>query len=350
MLYLVMVICGSIVAFAVWQNPPQLLANIATQATRTPRIASAQVVPTTSNPVGNGTKGGRTYANTSFEDSDFACFSLPSGWAYINQDKMRGWLTAHPPWNETNCNVPGNQSNVRIIEIQKSGLQGTNAYEGSKYAELNANWKTFIYQQMCVANGDVVDFTFYHKGINANRADISVFRFGIPTGLPANSNGQPSLSADSYNRPMMYAKTTSGAATRDAISAEYTNFTFGSLYTTPPGTSNPSASVVNAWGKYSGSHTLPSTGWNGVKNLGFAAIDGPSDTGGNFLDGITVGLAPFVDMGTSRDKTALEGASPTAMNIRINGRVTTGTKLALRRKLDNPGPATSDTDFTLGTV
>jgi alpha-tubulin suppressor-like RCC1 family protein len=350
MLYLVMIVCSSIVTLFVWQNPPQLFANIAIQATHAPRIAAPQVVPTTSNPVGNGTKGGRTYANTSFEDSDFACYpTLSSGWAYINQSKMRGWLTAHPPWDETNCSP--NQTNVRIIEIQKSGLQGTNAYDGGKYAELNANWKTFIYQQMCVANSDVIDFTFYHKGINASRADIAVFRFGIPSGLPASSYGN-SLPADSYNRPMMYAKTTSscGSTCKDATSAEYTNFTFGSLYTTPPGTSNPSASVVNKWGKYSGSHTLPSTGWSGVKNLGFAAIDGPSDTGGNFLDGITVGLAPFIDMGTSRDKTALEGTSPTAMNIRINGRVTSGTKIALRRKLDNPGPATSDTDFTLGTV
>jgi len=67
-----------------------------------PEINYSGSIPTTSNPVGNGTTGLRTFANTSFEESDFACFTLPSGWAYINQSKMRGWLTAHLLWNETN--------------------------------------------------------------------------------------------------------------------------------------------------------------------------------------------------------------------------------------------------------
>ena len=76
-----------------------------------------QSIPTTSNPTGNGIQGLRTYANTSFEESDFACFTLPSGWAYINQTKMRGWKTAHPLHNETNC-TPA-QGGIRVLEIQK---------------------------------------------------------------------------------------------------------------------------------------------------------------------------------------------------------------------------------------
>jgi hypothetical protein len=92
---------------------------------------------------------------------------------------------------------------------------------------------------------------------------------------------------------------------------------------------------------------LPSTGWNGIRNLGFAAIDGPAPTAGNFLDGIEVGLRPIIDLGTSRDTGNGETTNPTALNIRINGRVKSGTTIMLQM---SEGTATPDTDFALGAV
>ncbi len=305
-----------------------------------PAIDYSGSIPTTSNPVGNGNTGLRTFANTSFEESDFACFSLSSGWAYINQTKMRGWQTAHPFHNETNC-TPA-ESGIRIIEIQRTGLQGTTAFHGSKYAELNAHYVTFIYQEMCVVNNDVIEFTFRHKPINAGRADIAQFAFGIPSTLPSGS-----IAGDSYYRPIMYAKSTAGA-TRDTSAVAHTGFTFSSVtYTTPTGTTGATSVINGTWGEYSGVHTLPSTGWNGIRNLGFAAIDGPAPTAGNFLDGIEVGLRPIIDLGTSRDTGGNETATPTALNIRINGRVAASTSMMLQM---SEGTATPDTDFTLGTV
>ncbi|MFN5059008.1 MAG: hypothetical protein ACK5GU_03735, partial [Chloroflexota bacterium] len=319
------------------------------------RTDGTRSIPTTSNPVGNGVQGLRTYANTSFEDSDFysTCWSLPSGWAYINQTKMRGWYTAHPEINETNCNgagQPGNQSNARVIEIQKTGLNaGNDAFQGTKFAELNANVKTFIYQKICVSNSDVIAFKFRHKALMWSKDDIMQFSFGIPASLP-NDGVKTSLPGDSYYRPIMYAKTTSdsNAFSRATIAVAHTGFSYDSVnYTTPPGTTGAASSDVGVWGEYSGTHTLPASGWSGVRNLGFAAIYGSGDNGGNLLDGIEVGLSPIIDFGTSRDTGGNETSAPPSINIRINGRVAANTKIMLQMA---EGDATPDTDFALGTV
>ena len=308
-------------------------------------------IPTTSNPTGNGVQGLRTYANTSFEDSGFACFSLPQGWAYINQTKMRGWLTAHPEYTESNCapsdGGPGNDSNARVIEVQRNGVSnGNTAFHGTKFAELNAHVKTFIYQQICVSNSDVIAFTFRHKALDGSRFDIMEFSFGIPSGLPSLS-GKTSLSGDSYYRPIMYAKTTTDAG-KNTSAVAHTGFSYNSVnYTTPSGTTGATSSDVGFWGQYSGTHTLPASGWSGVRNLGFAAILGSSDTGGNILDGIEVGLSPIIDFGTSRDTGGNETSAPPSINIRINGRVAANTKIMLQMA---EGTSIPDTDFALGTV
>ena len=316
----------------------------AQSAARAPR--SARVIPTTSNPVGDGTTASRTYANTSFEQSDYQCFSSFNGqhWAAIGQDKMRGWLTAHSTATETNC--PGYvRSGQRVLELQTNRNGFNNPYEGSVFAELNAFEASFVYQKLCMASGESFDFSFHHKTLSASRSDIIQMRFGIPSGLPAGA-----VAADSYSRPVMYAKTT-GGSDRLATAASYTGFSFSSTnYTTPAGTTSPVGIVTstNGWAEYSGTHTLPSdASWNGVFNLGFQAIDGDSPNGGNLLDGIAVGLSPLVDLGSSRDRSAGEQTTPTALHIRINGRVPSGAKIAITA---SAGDAVADTDYTIGSV
>ena len=306
----------------------------------------ARTIPTTSNPVGNGVTASRTYANTSFEQSDYQCFSTFNSqhWAYVGMDKMRGWYTAHSPWGETNC--PGyTRTGQRVIELQTNRNGANNAYDGAVFAELNANEASFIYQKLCMQSGESFDFSFHHKTLSPNRSDILVMRFGVPSGLPAGA-----VAADSYNRPVMYGKTT-GGSNRYATAAAYTGITFGaSTFNTPSGTTSPVASVTSTygWAEYSGTHTLPNDGqWDGVFNLGFQAIDGDSPTGGNLLDGIAVGLSPLVDLGSSRDTSAGEQTTPTALRIRINGRVAAGTSIAITAPL---GDAVSDTDYSLGTA
>lgn len=323
-------------------NQPKTQAAAGTSAGQ--QRVGGRVIPTTSNPTGTGTTASRTYANTSFEQSDFQCISLPNGWAAIGMDKMRGWYSSHSPATETNC--PGYvRTGQRVIELQKAGLNVGNApYDGLLFAELSAFQRMYIYQPLCMQSGEQIDFKFHHKTLTANRSDIMVLRFGVPSGLPAGA-----VAADTYDRPVMYAKTTSGS-NKWATAAVYTGFSFGGTnYTTPPGTTSPAGSVtaVNGWAEYSGTHTLPATGWDGIFNLGFYGIDSDSPDGGNLLDGIEIALSAMVDLGSSRDTSANEQATPTALKIRINGRVPAGAKIALKA---TAGDATPDADYSIGTV
>ena len=296
-------------------------------------ITQPQVVPTTSNPTISIANGGlRTMANTSFENTDSSCGVALNTWAYIRMDHMRGWKTAHPAVQEK-CNAGTSFGTVaRVIELNYY----TTPPDGTKYASLNADVASFLYQTLCVENGDSFDFQFYHNVGGSSRTDIASFRLGIPSGLPSGS-----VAADIYDREVLRASTTVGgtqfAATSAVIAQQSTD------------NSNSSATIVSGWGVYGARHKLPNTGWSGLRNIGFFGIQSVCPGCGNLLDKITLGLVPFIDLGSSRDRTALEGASATALNVRVNGRVTSGTKIAIRRKLDNPGPATSDTDFTLGT-
>ncbi|MFM2309658.1 MAG: hypothetical protein RLY87_1780, partial [Chloroflexota bacterium] len=308
------------------------------------RSSGGRVIPTTSNPTGSGTTASRTYANTSFEFNDYQCGTIPSGWATIGMDKMRGWYSSHSPAAESNC--PGyGRTGQRVIEVQKSGLNvGNDPYDGLLFAELSAFERMYIYQPLCMQSGEDIDFKFHHKPLTGSRSDIMVLRFGVPSGLPAGA-----VAADTYNRPVMYAKTTS-ASNRWANAAIHTGFTFdGVTYTTPSGTTSPASSVtsVNGWAEYSGTHTLPSTGWDGIFNLGFYGIDSDSPNGGNLLDGIEIALSAMVDLGSSRDTSAGELSTPTSLKIRINGRVPTGAKIALKAVA---GDATPDSDYSIGTV
>ena len=146
-------------------------------------IAAAQprqgrVIPTTSNPTSNGTTASRTYANTSFEQSDYQCFSGFNGthWAAIGQDKMRGWFTAHSLATETNC--PGYvRSGQRVLELQTAYNGANYPYHGSVFAELNAFEASFVYQKLCMKSGEAFDFKFHHKTLSASRADIIQMRY-----------------------------------------------------------------------------------------------------------------------------------------------------------------------------
>jgi alpha-tubulin suppressor-like RCC1 family protein len=206
------------------------------------------------------------------------------------------------------------------------------APDGNKVASLNADVASFLYQKLCVTSGETFTFEFYHNIGTANRTDIASFRLGIPSGLPTGS-----LAADSYDREILRASSTTGSGSRTVTTVSKTD---------SPGTSGSTAVVANGWGKFSGSHTLPPTGYTGIRNIGFYGIQSVSAGAGNLLDKISLGLDPLMDMGTSRDATIMEGAAR-SINIRINGRVQAGTTIVLRKTL---GTATSDTDFTVGTA
>jgi hypothetical protein len=161
---------------------------------------------------------------------------------------------------------------------------------------------------------------------------VAEFRIGIPSGLTTGS-----VASDSYSRQIVRASTTqAGGVSTVATQTTYTDTTADATQLSAKG-----------WGVYSGTHTLPATGWAGIKNVGFYGITSSSSNAGNNLDSITLGLKPVLDLGSSRDRSAGEAFTPQALKIRVNGRVAAGAKIAL---VMASGDATPDADFTIGSV
>jgi hypothetical protein len=295
--------------------------------TAVPTVAG--VIPTTINPtIDTSIAGVRTMANTSFEVTDTACAILTGGWDYIRQEHMAGWFTAHPAHQEACNSSKSGPSSYRVIELN----QRADAPDGNNVASLNAEVASFLYQKLCVKSGETFDFEFYHNVGGSSRTDIAAFRLGIPSGLPSGS-----VTSDSYSREVIRVNSTVGSTANIVTNVSKTD---GS------GTTGSTAVIESGWAKYSGTHTLPATGYDGVRNIGFFGIDSIGPGAGNLLDKISLGLAPFMDMGASRDATIIEGSAG-SVKIRINGRVGAGTTVVLRKK---EGTAISDTDFTIGTV
>ena len=147
-------------------------------------------VPTTSNPTINTANGaGRTFSNVSFE-SFSECPSAPTVWHVINMDNMFGWKTTAPKGTggaQDACNGIANGLYSRGIELQGVNIYGYTPDDGDVYAELNAYYPSFLYQAVCVANSDTIEFKFSHRAVGNSRTDITEFRIGIPTGLIAGS-------------------------------------------------------------------------------------------------------------------------------------------------------------------
>ncbi len=291
---------------------------------RTGRTIAGRVVPTTTNPTINVANGGsRIVANTSFE--------LQADNGMICESNMRGWLTTHPV-----------QGSCRVFEVwtknaANDSLIGNGAPDGTYYIELNAFTVSMAYQPICMVGGESFDFEFYHHVRNWSDTNTIEFRFGIPSGLSAGSK-----SSDSYTRQIMRGVNVQGASGSTATAS----------VTSYAGTTDTAAVVqaspIKNWVKFSGTHAVDA-GFGGVKNLGFFGIL-PAGASANLVDKVSVDFIPLVDLGTSRDQTADEQGSPGSINIRINGRVAAGTKIALRRKTADAGDAVSDTDFSIGTV
>ena len=318
--------------FGMQTNPSQAAPANPT-ATPTARLRAPRAltptqtgVPTTNNPtINTANAAGRIISNPSFEthgqiDNNDNCEST-----------MGGWFTSHPIM--TSCRVFEVWSKNRPVD----SLGSAGAPDGNALIELNAYSSSMAYQPICIAGGESFDFQFHHHTRSWNSTEETEFRFGIPSGLAAGSRA-----ADTYSRQVIRGRTVSGAS-GSTSTASVTSYS---------GTTNGLATVLGSpttnWVRYTGKHTVASN-FGGIRNLGFFGIS-PTGGVGNMLDAITIGLVPFVDMGTSRDRIAIEGSSPTSLNIRINGRVTANTKIALRRNPLNPGPATSDSDFTIGTI
>lgn len=70
-------------------------------------------------------------------------------WSYVDVDEVYGWSTT---------------THHNIIEIWTSGFQGIEAYEGNQFAELNAKNAASNYQVISTQPGDILYWSFAHRG------------------------------------------------------------------------------------------------------------------------------------------------------------------------------------------
>lgn len=181
--------------------------------------------------------------------------------------------------------VPGWLSTTGVIEEWDSTFQGVTSYEGVVHAELNANSPGALYQQICLVNGDIFNWTFAHRA----------------------RSGGPAL------QNITFEIANSAGTTIQILGSQAS--------TVPQGWNLNSASGV--------SYTGPS----GVQRVQFRTTDPGSY--GNFLDGITIILTPFLEFdgataaGSETVSTAdltsivVSGDVATAFNVVVN--ITGGT-------------------------
>ena len=189
--------------------------------------------------------------------------------------------------------VPGWLSTTGVIELWDTNFQGVASYQGVVHAELNAHSPGALYQEVCLVNGDIFNWTFAHRA---------------RTGGPLIQN-------------VTFEIANSAGTTLQILGSQ------ASLV--PQGWNLNSASGV--------SYTGPS----GIQRVQFRTTDPGSY--GNFLDGITIILNPFLefDGSTASGSEAVPGAN--LMSIVVSGDVVTAFDVVVNI---TGGTATLGNDFT----
>jgi hypothetical protein len=206
------------------------------------------------------------------------------------------WYTSHPTQAGA-CSV-GVVGACHPVEVWGTGFGGVSAAQGTNFVELNAYVSSMIYQNMYLANGDIINFSFRHRA----RLDTSE---------------RAAMVIENQNQVNI-------ATVRQ--------------------TTLPSSTTV--WSTNAGSYTF--TGTSGVYRVGFRAINTTNPGAGNLLDDIRITLNPLIDLKFSNALSACEGLSDGTLFLRVSGAVTTATTVAVELINPNNGTAfASDNDITL---
>ena len=238
----------------------------------------------------------RSFVNLGFEQPDLTTNGCR---VYINSSQVPGWQTTHPnnaTENSGGCVVTGGlgASPGPILELwrtpRNNSSGGTvNAPEGVQIAELNAAAASRIYQNVCLVNGEQVNWRFSHRGRgSATTRDIAEMKIGASSTV------------------VRVGTTNSGAFDTPVV--------FQGAVNTPV-----SIAGNTSWVRYTGGFTY--AGATGVSNLGFEAISAQGGaSNGNLLDDIQIALAPFVEF-TQPSSSTPESASNNRPTLRVNGTV-----------------------------
>ena len=192
----------------------------------------------------------------------------------------------------SNGSVAGWDSASGEIELWDTGFQGVPAYDGSVFAEMNANVPGAFYQNICMVNGETIGWTFAHRA-RSGGPTTQTARFQI-----ANSSG-----------------------------------------TLIQSLATQASTVNNIWNINTGSATY--SGASGVQRVQFITTDPGSY--GNFLDDIRITLNPFVEMSTASASGVESIASANVPALRVSGTLFTARTVNVSI---TGGTATLGTDYT----
>ncbi|SFL07896.1 DUF11 domain-containing protein [Lysobacter sp. cf310] len=254
----------------------------------------------------------RSFINIGFEapvlgNGTTACYAL------IPEGAIPGWTTTHPIGTAGGSCVPPASvgTSGRLMELWANSFNGVPAREGRQFAELNAAATSRMYQNVCMINGERIDWVFSHRGrSSASVRDVAEMKVGASSTV------------------IRVGTTSNGAFDTPTVSQ---------------GTANAPVAGGNGWVDYSGNFTY--AGATGTNSLGFESIStaGGDLTVGNFLDAIQLVLRPFVefDQPSSSSPESTGGNLPA---LRINGTVPAG-GLTVQVQVTG-GTATLGVDYT----
>lgn len=193
-----------------------------------------------------------------------------------------------------NADVPGWSSESGRVEIWDSGHSGVPSAEGTKHAEINASAPGDLYQEVCLQNGELLTWKFFHRARNRGPSPQTV-NFEI-TDLSGNPVQLLDTSIQTDTTQWFLSQNTAG---------------------------------------------VPFTGATGVYRMQFAT----SDLGslGNFLDGVELGIIPFVQF-KGRTSSELESvAGVESAKILVSGQFLSDSSVRINV---TGGTATIGSDFT----
>lgn len=113
--------------------------------------------------------------NGGFEEGNF--FLFENGSINVDQSQIDGWTRA---------------AYDRNIQITDSGHNGVPAYEGDTYSQVNAISNSSIFQDIATMPGDILHYSFAHRG--GEGVDMVAVYFGTPK-----NTGQEPLPSELYN-------------------------------------------------------------------------------------------------------------------------------------------------------
>lgn len=262
----------------------------------------------------------RTFVNLGFEQPSAGSASC---YFQVSESLVPGWTTNHPAQSGTGCAPNVAQTPGPLIEIWANAFNGVTARSGTQLAELNAEAASRIYQNVCLASGELVGWRFSHRGRqSATTDDVTEFRVGSSAGT------HRVVRAGTQNDGGGGVVTCYGTASADGhVSSN----------------SCTSSAATNGWRDYSGSFTWQ--GATGTQAIGFEAISAAGgSTIGNFIDDIQMTLRPFVEL-TTASASVREGSADPLPALRVVGTVPAG-GIVVTLAVQGSGTATLGSDYT----